>query len=280
MNKKTLFKCPVCSKALIRSSKQYFCHNGHCFDISRRGYVNLLLPGHKGAGSSGDSAEMLQSRREFLNKGYYEAFSDSLNNMVSRHLHYDKAFNILDAGCGEGYYIYRLKKDLESRFCMDGIGIYGIDVSKPAVHYASGRDKAISLAVASTYHIPIINNSLDCILCIFAPRDENEFRRVLKRSGKLIVAAPGPRHLYSFKTHLYDSTGFIGPKGTAGNGFMLLEHQNISYDIHLSSSEEIMHLFMMTPYSRHACDIKSDTFRSLSSLKVEVDINLFIYTRQ
>ena len=79
---KTLFKCPVCSKPLSKGEKQYFCNKNHSFDIARKGYVNLLLPSHIGSGDPGDSKEMLQSRREFLNKGYYEKFSDYVMVMI------------------------------------------------------------------------------------------------------------------------------------------------------------------------------------------------------
>ena len=42
------FSCPVCGKILFIEQKNYKCENGHCFDIAKQGYVNLLpaeLPG-------------------------------------------------------------------------------------------------------------------------------------------------------------------------------------------------------------------------------------------
>lgn len=83
MDRKSLFQCPVCSKALVQGDKQYFCRSGHSFDIARKGYVNLLLPYHTGAGDPGDSKEMIENRREFLNKGYYEDFSNRLNETLA-----------------------------------------------------------------------------------------------------------------------------------------------------------------------------------------------------
>lgn len=276
--KKTIFQCPNCSKALMQGQRQYFCSGGHCFDISKKGYVNLLLQSHIGAGTPGDSKDMIQSRREFLNKGYYERFSDKLNDMVASLLQNNKtaseSINIFDAGCGEGYYISRLKNQLASLTNYSNINYYGSDVSKDAIHYAAGRDKDIRFAVASNYHLPIQDGSVDCILCIFAPRDEQEFRRIIKPSGKLLVAAPSSIHLFSFRKLLYENPEVLGVKGTVGEGFDLVEQSNVKYDIHLKNKQDIMNLFKMTPYSRHA-DI--ETLESLNEFVTEVDINIRAY---
>ena len=281
MVKKTIFQCPNCFKALKQGERQYFCPSGHSFDIAKKGYVNLLLPSHTGAGTPGDSKEMLQSRREFLDKGYYEKFSDMLNDTVLSSLPISKdseeTISILDAGCGEGYYVCRLKNSLTD-FC-DSIktDIYGIDVSKAAIHYASGRDKGIRFAVASNYHIPVLQGTVDCILCSFAPRDEDEFKRILKPNGKLIVASPGARHLYSIREALYECPEEIGQKGTMEAGFTLLEKRKVNYEILLKSKQDILNLFTMTPYSRHA---ETEPLEKLSEFATEVDINIFVYQKK
>ncbi|WP_084331253.1 putative RNA methyltransferase [Ruminiclostridium cellobioparum] len=280
---KTIFRCPNCLRALRQGEKQYFCPNGHSFDISRKGYVNLLLPGHTGAGNPGDSKEMLQSRRDFLDKGYYQKFSDKLNSLVDLSRvelsknEADRNINLYDAGCGEGYYISRLKAVLKSRYSQQEISYYGTDVSRDAINYAAGRDRSIHFAVASNYHIPILNNSVDYIFCIFAPRDEKEFRRILRTSGKLAVAVPGARHLYGLKKTMYEAPEVIGQKGTVREGFKLLEETNICYEIHLEDKRDILNLFTMTPYSRHA-DIEN--IKKMDRLSTEVDINILIYERE
>lgn len=285
----SLFKCPVCSKALHQGDKQYYCKNGHSFDIARKGYVNLLLPKERGSGDPGDKKEMLISRREFLSKGYYEAFSDCLNDIVVNELSIfnssfesdkKKEVRILDAGCGEGYYTRRLKDTLSALAYSDIIEIYGIDISKSAVHYASGGDKGIRYAVASTYHTPIISDSMDFILCIFAPRDEAEFRRILKKSGKLIVAAPGPRHLLGLKKTLYEDSDTIGQKGTVGEGFHMIRQQNVTCNLHLDNNEDIINLWRMTPYSRHTDEAAYDQLKKLDQLSTEIDINIMVYQKE
>ncbi len=280
MKKKTILQCPNCTYPLMQGEKQYFCAKGHSFDIAGKGYVNLLLPGHTGAGTPGDSRELLRSRREFLDKGYYERFSDQLNELADSALQKSngtgETTNLLDVGCGEGYYIARLKKRLTDLYGSKGTDYYGIDVSKNAVYYAAGRDKDIRFAVASNYHIPVLKRSVDCILCIFAPRDEKEFRRILKPGGEVVVAAPGAKHLYSFRKLLYESPELIGQKGTLGEGFKLLEQRNVSWEFQLDSKEDVWNLFMMTPYSRHA-DVEA--VKNLQEFSTEADIVIRVYRK-
>ncbi len=279
---KTVFKCPNCSKALKQGLKQYFCPNGHNFDIARKGYVNLLLSSHIGSGTPGDSREMLQSRRDFLNAGYYEEFSEKLNSIVDiedvKQFNNDLSgsVNLLDAGCGEGYYISRLKKALESRKKNPEVNFYGTDVSRDAINYAAGRDRHIRFAVASSYHLPFTGDAMDFILCIFAPRDEKEFKRILKPGGKLLVAVPGARHLYGLKQLIYEAPEDIGQKGTVGGGFKLLEEINVRYEIELTDRQDIFNLFNMTPYSRHA---RQEAVKNLERLETEVDFSILLYQR-
>ena len=188
MKQATLFQCPVCAQVLYEDQRRYFCSQGHNFDVAKQGYVNLLLPHHIGSGNPGDSPEMLQKRRRFLSQGYYQPFSDEVNALVSKVV----AANtdtpaILDAGCGEGYYTWRLWDKLKDR----DPDIYGIDVSKKAVQYAAKKSREIRFAVGTNYRLPFLRSSMDCILSLFAPRDEEEFAAVLKPQGALIVAAPG-----------------------------------------------------------------------------------------
>src|SRR5579872_5299607 len=97
----SLLVCPVCQMALRQVDSALICANKHSFDIAREGYVNLLLQKR-----SGDAKEMLRARRSFLERGLYQPVSDAVNELARMHLP-DTAGSphILDAGCGEGYYL-------------------------------------------------------------------------------------------------------------------------------------------------------------------------------
>ena len=72
-----LLICPVCGGALAEQGRSLCCEKGHCFDLAKEGYVNLLT-GSKPADSMGDNKEAARFRRDFLNKGYYAPLRDAL----------------------------------------------------------------------------------------------------------------------------------------------------------------------------------------------------------
>ena len=65
--------------------------------------------------------------------------------------------------------------------------VYGIDVSRDAVHAATLRDKSLRLAVASIFDLPVPSESIDVLINLFAPYDGKEFSRVLKKTVSLCV---------------------------------------------------------------------------------------------
>ena len=119
MVESTVYRCPVCHFALEKLEKQYICPNEHTFDIAREGYVNLLLAHQKRTKEPGDSKAMIESRRAFLNKGHYGILSERLNEIIVAQLsaaHQGTHLNVLDAGCGEGYFMLILEKQEEYQY--------------------------------------------------------------------------------------------------------------------------------------------------------------------
>ena len=155
--------CPICKKKLEKNEKTYKCINNHSFDISKQGYINLML----NSKNSGDNKEMINSRHDFLNKGYFEPLSKEICQVINSL----NVNNILDVGCGEGYYDRAI---LNQKL----YNIVGIDISKEACLKAAKLSKDILYIVSSSNNLPFDNNEFDLILNIFAPHDEEEFTRV------------------------------------------------------------------------------------------------------
>ena len=65
------FACPKCKGVLTLLENTKRCPLGHCFDRAKAGYYNLLLG--VGGGTHGDNAEMVEARRAFLGRGYYQS---------------------------------------------------------------------------------------------------------------------------------------------------------------------------------------------------------------
>ena len=69
--------CPVCGNPLEFQNNVARCSLGHCFDVAREGYVNLLRSSKSGD-LIGDDKASARCRRDFLNKGYYASLKDAL----------------------------------------------------------------------------------------------------------------------------------------------------------------------------------------------------------
>ena len=153
-------QCPIC-KCLLKKEKDnlgnniIICENKHTYDVSKYGYVNLSFKSN-----SGDNKEMVKNRHSFLNKDYYLTLANRIKEIVISL----KSKNILDIGCGEGYFDRIIKSD--------DINITGIDISKDAILYAcKSNHLKIDYVVASAFKIPYIDDYFDLILSIFAPID-------------------------------------------------------------------------------------------------------------
>ena len=96
------YSCPLCHAPLSRSDNHYSCPQRHQFDLAKEGYVNLLPVQFKRSRDPGDSAEMMQARRAFLDAGHYRPLRDAI---AERLRHYAPT-DLLDIGCGEGYYTH------------------------------------------------------------------------------------------------------------------------------------------------------------------------------
>ena len=77
------FRCPVCSQELKKERKIWVCPQGHTFDIAAKGYVNLLMSNSSGAKRHGDDRLMINARRDFLSKGFYEPLREALYEALS-----------------------------------------------------------------------------------------------------------------------------------------------------------------------------------------------------
>lgn len=177
---KDTFRCPKCSAPLSLSGQSLLCENGHCFDIAKKGYVNLALG--RGGSIHYDKA-LFESRGIILKAGLYghilAAASEALLETAPK--------RILDAGCGEGYYARAL--------AAAGAEVYAFDLSKDAVALAAEGGTPVKLMVADMTAIPLLSGSMDAILDAFSPAHYGEYERVLKKGGRIVKIIPGETHL-------------------------------------------------------------------------------------
>ncbi len=272
-----LFRCPVCRSPLVDCGNHVACVNHHSFDRAAEGYYHLLPSNKMHAKLPGDSKEMVAARRAFLNAGYYQLFSDGINDAAAKAIAGIKSPVILDAGCGEGYYTARLKQALSEQ--RSDARIAGFDISKAAVRAAAKRDKEISFAVASIFDIPVADNCCDLVLNVFAPIVPAVFARVLRAGGVLLIAVPSERHLLGLKEILYEVPYENEKTETEYEGFDFLERIPLRGTITLTEPEQIANLFSMTPYYWKTSQAGSERLRQATRLETEIGFDLLLYRR-
>ncbi len=252
--------CPKCHKPLFLEGKSYKCQNNHCYDIAKEGYLNLLLS----KTNCGDQEVLVKSRINFLNKGFYD------NLLVSLKEELGKATNVLDCGCGVGYYSHKLS---------DSFNITGIDISKEAVRRAAKQDKISSYIVCSSNSIPIRKNHFDAAYVIFAPLFEESLNDLIKNKGKLIVVHPGDKHLYQIKEKIYNYPYYNTKPNLNLNFFDLEKEYKITYEIKLHN-DDLHNLIGMTPYLYKTNKTDLDKINNLNELTVTVDFLVTVYSKK
>lgn len=239
------WRCPNCEKPLRKVNKQWSCEHNHCFDEAKQGYVNLLVVQHKNSAQPGDNTEMVNARRQFLNLGYYGKLVTQLAQLVQQYLTLEQ-FAMLDAGCGEGYYLDSLIN--HSLLKSKDVHGSGIDISKFAVLSAAKMYKNCQFAVASTFKIPVESESKDLVLQVFAPSKETEIKRVLKSKGIWVLVTPAANHLHELKSLVYKEALAHKQDNDIPVGFELLNRQNLRYRFELHDAQERENLLKMTPF--------------------------------
>ncbi|WP_124098027.1 methyltransferase domain-containing protein [Ruminococcus sp. Marseille-P6503] len=274
-----MYICPVCGKNLKPSKNVCRCRNGHCFDIARNGYINLLTTKGRNPKKAGDNPLMVKARSSFLDKGYYRPLAVKAAEIIKALLNGKEQPVIIDSGCGEGYYTSFYACELKNA------EIYGIDLSKSAVSHCAARSRQnglanVSFAVASAFELPFRALSTDLIVSAFAPVSNDEYTRVLKKGGFLVIISPAARHLYGLKSVLYDEPYENRPNAYGLRKFAKIQEEEITYSVTLSSNEDIRNLFAMTPYFYKTPEESGSRLEALEALETECSFLIEAYRKK
>jgi 23S rRNA (guanine745-N1)-methyltransferase len=285
--------CPVCEQALTldlqSQPKSCRCPAGHSFDVARQGYINLLLAQHKRSRAPGDSADMVLARRNFLQQGFYQPISDAFNHFVQTRLDKDHVLQLADVGCGEGYYSQRLLQFLQPDSQQQHapaterpLFLYGVDISRDAVRYASSLSKDIIWLVASGGRLPLAAGQLDALISLFTPVMPEGWRKTLKPGGKAMLVTSGAEHLIELRRHLYDEVRdqvFDPAPQLQAAGFALLDCQRFRCNVFIPANA-LGDLLTMTPHGWRASADARARVLALEGLKVTLDVNFYHFENQ
>ncbi len=270
--------CPVCGEPLQQQERSFRCKKNHSFDLAASGYLHLLPANKMNSKLPGDNKQMVSARRNFLQKGYYHAISDKLNEVIGAELKTKESPLLLDVGCGEGYYTSRLQKSLTEQSISSTV--CGMDISKLAVNAAAKSCKEVMWAVASSFDLPVADNSCDVLISMFAPICIDEFYRVLKKNGILVFAISSTKHLWELKEAIYDEPYENKKEDHQYEGFLFEQKHKVQEMIHLPSQEDIANLFTMTPYYYKSSVQTSQRVAALQQLDTLIDVDILVYRKQ
>jgi 23S rRNA (guanine745-N1)-methyltransferase len=183
--------CPVreCHLPLECERRRWFCPRGHSFDVARSGYVNLLQPQDRRSKLPGDTPAAVAARRRLHDLGVTAPLLEAIAETAAA-LPGD---TVLDAGCGDGFYLGSLAR-------RTSCAAHGIDISIPAIDAAARRYTECEWIVANADRfVPYAGGAFSLVLSITARMNAGEFRRVLADGGRLLVAIPAPEDLIELR---------------------------------------------------------------------------------
>ena len=221
--------CPVraCRQALARETGRVVCASGHSFDIAKSGYLNLLQPQDRRSKLPGDTAIAVAARRRLHDRGITAPLLQAIVELAA------PTGQVLDAGCGEGFY----------SGALSGVEAHGIDISTPAIEAAAKRYPQCEWIVANADRfIPYSDRCFSTIFSITARMNAPEFHRVLHPDGKLMVAIPAPDDLSELRGISRDrverTVADFSPN------FTMIEHRRATTTAHVDDEtvNDVLHL--------------------------------------
>ena len=264
-----LLMCPVCREALSLSERTWRCINNHSYDVAKQGYVNLHVVQHKHSKNPGDTPESVQARRAFLSAGFYAPLQQAVVEKI-RDLRIE---NLLDIGCGEGYYTDAMQAEV--------LQCVGVDIAKNAVQVAAKLNKEVTWVVGTGATLPVLDHSIDLCTSLFSPIPQDEILRVLKPEGYLMVVTPAPNHLYAMREALFEEVNAHEPNKFVEQlqqHFELIEQPIVESTFELDQAQ-LKNLIAMTPYAYKAKLEKRQALEQREKISLTASFQVYVFKK-
>ncbi len=202
--------CPHDGRGLVLEGRVLGCPMGHRFDRAKQGYATLI---RRPLAHGGDPAALIERRLRVHDAGLLDLLHRTLTAAAAAPTAAgwdtgpdgDRAGSpapaplpgiICDVGAGPGTYLAAVLDALPGRSGL------AIDVSRAAARRAARCHDRAAAVVADVWEgLPIRTGAVSLLLNVFAPRNVDEFARVLAPGGQLLVMTPAPRHLLELRDH-------------------------------------------------------------------------------
>ncbi len=263
------YRCPLCKQALVLEDQNYHCENNHSFDQAKQGYVNLLPVQFKHSKAPGDNKEMVNARRAFLDKGFYQPLVDKMLTLYNKYA--EPSSPVFDAGCGEGFYTHQHKTALNH--------VYGVDIAKETIRIAAKRYQNCSFSVGTLSNLAFNDNYFGWMFSVYAPILEAEFTRILENNGYLLTVTPAKRHLFELKEIIYQQVNEHNTDKVAIENLTLIEEHNLHYEMVFTDSTDLLNLLAMTPFTFKATNEVINTLKEKENFVCQADFILRLYQK-
>ncbi|WP_286267194.1 23S rRNA (guanine(745)-N(1))-methyltransferase [Thalassotalea atypica] len=261
--------CPLCEAPLSPSHGALRCTNNHSFDIAKEGYVNLLPVQFKHSKNPGDNKAMVNARREFLEKGFYQPLVERLAALQMEFA--DNNLPTLDAGCGEGYYTHQQ---------MHSSAVYGVDIAKEAIKKAAKKYRQCDFSVGTLSQLPFTSEFFGWIVSIYAPILEIEFSRVLSQGGYLLTVTPAEQHLYELKSLIYQQAQTHDVEKCPVENLTLVHQEQLSYPMMIESGQDTLNLLSMTPFAFKASKEVKQQIAKTAKFTCQADFLIRLFKKE
>lgn len=273
---KSFFKCPVCSRSMsMNDFGSLTCSSKHNFDLSKKGYLNLLTTSNVPVYSK----ELFEARHRVCEAGFYSPLIDELGKIMDEYkksMNYKK-MSVLDAGCGEGSHIYSIFQTFKEN---QNNTYVGVDISKDSINIAARNNADIIWCVGDLARLPFQNKRFDIVFNILSPANYGEFHRILNDNGIVIKVVPGSKYLKELRETIYidkDVSSYTNNKVI--NYFKqrldTLDIQNINYKFNINQ-ELLPHFIKMTPLTWEKSTEKLNHIYEKNISSITVDLTIII----
>ncbi|HEX7119256.1 MAG TPA: hypothetical protein VF212_10735 [Longimicrobiales bacterium] len=160
---------------------------------------------------------------------------------------------------------------------------FGLDVSKHALRLAARAHPAVRFFVNDVrYRICLADASVDVLLDVFAPRNPEEFARVVRPGGMLLVAIPNEGHLAELRAEL-PLLGIEPDKrervaAQLGGAFRPIGEDVLEYPTEMTG-DDIADLLRMTPNYWHLGEAELERAAELPPRTVTVAVTVLAFLK-